>query len=97
VTNARRSWLLAALALLLLAGCGLRGANTLRTSVDVQRITPQEAYHAVARGEAVVYDVRLRAAYAAEHIAGALALPEAELDTLIGELSDDKTLILYCT
>ncbi|MBT8192921.1 MAG: rhodanese-like domain-containing protein [Acidimicrobiia bacterium] len=49
------------------------------------------------RGEALIVDVRERAAYEESHISGALALPESELDTRIGELPRDQLIVTYCT
>lgn len=77
---------------LLFTGCG---AAKLRSNDDVQRIEPRAAFAAVANGEAVIYDVRPRGAYEVQHIAGAEALPEEELDLLFELLPDEPDLILY--
>lgn len=77
---------------LLLVGCG---AARLRSNDDVRRIAPRAAFEAAASGRAVIYDVRPRGAFEAQHIAGAEALPENELDLLFDLLPDEPDLILY--
>jgi len=62
---------------------------------QVARVSPTVAKARVDRGDAVLYDVRARTAYDASHAAGALALPEDELDSLFSSLPADKDLILY--
>ena len=63
----------------------------------VARISPDEAHAMAQSGEAIIVDVRERAAYDESHVAGALALPEPELDTRIGELPRNQLIITYCT
>ncbi|MBT8250709.1 MAG: rhodanese-like domain-containing protein [Acidimicrobiia bacterium] len=63
----------------------------------VARISPDEAHAMAQRGEALIVDVRERAAYEESHVSGALALPESELDTRIGELPRDQLIVTYCT
>lgn len=76
---------------LTLASCGNRNITT----DDVQRIEPSEAKALLDADEAVLYDVRSERFYEAKHAAGAISLPEAELDARLNELPDDKALIFY--
>jgi hypothetical protein len=105
----RRLWLIGGLAaVVVLAGAltvwGLTSRSqrsaegpVVRSSEDIQRIAPLEAKALLDRGEAQIYDVRVRSSYEAKHAAGALALPEAELADLAPSLPKDTILILYCT
>jgi len=63
----------------------------------VQRLSAQEAQAKLGRGEAVLIDVRSKAAYDRLHAAGALSFPEAEIEAREGELPQGVLLILYCT
>jgi hypothetical protein len=63
----------------------------------VERIDVDEAYAMVQSDSALLVDVRERSAYEEAHVAGALALPEAELATRIGELPREQLIITYCT
>ena len=62
----------------------------------VPRISVQEAQAAAAKGEAVFVDVRPVAAYNTGHIAGAISLPESEIDNRLATLPKQKKLITYC-
>ncbi len=42
-------------------------------------------------------DVRGHDAYEFAHAVGAISMPEAEMDRLVGSLPRDRTLVLYCT
>ncbi len=50
----------------------------------------------LARGAAVVIDVRPSAEYAAGHIEGALGIPVDELETRLAELPDAVEIVAYC-
>ena len=63
----------------------------------VERILADEAYALVERGEAVLVDVRSRAAFAEAHAEGALSLPEDEVAQRATELPQDQLIITYCT
>jgi predicted metal-binding membrane protein len=102
----RRLWLIGGLAaVVVLAGAltlwGLTArsrdaeAKVVASGEDIQRIAPLDAKAMLDRGEALLYDVRARSSYETEHAAGALALPEAELDALAPSLPKDKGLVLY--
>jgi 3-mercaptopyruvate sulfurtransferase SseA len=62
-----------------------------------RRISAEEARQAVAKGEAVLVDVRAKESYDAEHAKGAISLPLSELSSRMGELPKDKLVITYCT
>ena len=64
---------------------------------QVQRISATDAKALLDKGAALLYDVRVREAYQAKHIVGAISFPEKELTALLGTLPEDKILILYCT
>ena len=64
---------------------------------DVPRVSPQEAQQKLEQGQAVLVDVRGKALYDAGHAAGAISIPEAEMGARLGELPQDKQVILYCT
>jgi len=67
------------------------------TQDTAPRIPAAEARQALAKGEAVLVDVRPKAAYDASHAAGAISLPLSDLGSRAGELPKDKLVITYCT
>jgi rhodanese-related sulfurtransferase len=64
---------------------------------EAKRISVAEAREALAKGTAVLVDVRGADAYQAEHAKGALSVPLAEVAGRTGELPKDKLIITYCT
>lgn len=62
----------------------------------VRRVTVQEAADAVAKGEAIIVDVRSPGAFAQSHIKGALLVPTNELYEHLDELPHDKLIVTYC-
>jgi 3-mercaptopyruvate sulfurtransferase SseA len=76
-------------------------ASSQQTPADplaaARRISGEEARQAVAKGEAVLVDVRPKESYDAEHAKGAISLPLSELASRMGELPKDKLVITYCT
>jgi 3-mercaptopyruvate sulfurtransferase SseA len=62
-----------------------------------RRISGEEARQAVAKGEAVLVDVRAKESYDAGHAKGAISLPLSDLPARMGELPKDKLVITYCT
>jgi Rhodanese-like domain len=62
-----------------------------------RRISGEEARQAVAKGEAVLVDVRGKDAYQSRHAKGAISLPLLDLSSRMGELPKDKLVITYCT
>ncbi len=76
-------------------------ATTIATSTNQTtqqgRITIQEAQALIAKGEAVVVDVRPASAYNASHIKGAINIPEGEIAARASELPKGKKIITYCS
>ena len=66
-------------------------------SDGARRITTAELQAALAKGEAVVYDVRSEMAYKEGHIKGAHLLPVNEVLTRASELPRDKLIVTYCS
>ncbi|MEA2205989.1 MAG: hypothetical protein QOE77_2765 [Blastocatellia bacterium] len=66
-------------------------------SDGARRITPVELRDALAKGEAVVYDVRSEMAYKEGHIKGAHLLPLTEVVSKAGDLPRDKLIVTYCS
>ena len=62
-----------------------------------RRISGEEARQAIAKGEAVLVDVRAKESYEAGHAKGAISLPLSDLPARMGELPKDKLVITYCT
>jgi predicted small lipoprotein YifL len=85
--------------IVLLAGCGTSTPSVtppaVVTTANVQLITTAEAYALVESGEGVLYDTRSLEEYRAQHAAGAISLPEADIAARYGELPTDKALIFY--
>jgi len=67
------------------------------TQETARRITGVEARQALAKGEAVLVDVRPKESYASSHAEGALSIPLSDLGSRAGELPKDKLVITYCT
>ncbi|HEV7786549.1 MAG TPA: rhodanese-like domain-containing protein [Thermoanaerobaculia bacterium] len=67
------------------------------TQETARRIPAAEARQALAKGEAVLVDVRPKESYAASHAQGAISLPLSDLGSRAGELPKDKLVITYCT
>ena len=66
------------------------------TRADVPRITVQAAQLQVEAGEAILVDVRTRATYEVNHIAGAISMPFDEVSRRSAELPTNKLVIFYC-
>jgi predicted sulfurtransferase len=64
---------------------------------EAPRIVAQELKQLVAKGEAVIVDVRSQSAWDVSHIDGAVHIPLAELPTRLKELPKDKLIACYCT
>jgi Rhodanese-like domain len=64
---------------------------------NVPRISLQEAQDKLRGDQAVLIDVRSKSSYDKAHAAGALSIPEEEIDARLAELPRDKEIILYCT
>ena len=62
-----------------------------------RRISVPEAQELLAKGQAVVVDVRNEPAFDQSHIRGAKLIPVNEVAARAGELPRDKTIITYCS
>ena len=69
------------------------------TEAEVLRVTVEEAKAALESGTAVVVDVRSAGAFELSHVAGALNVPLAEIETNPTglNLGRDQWIITYCT
>jgi rhodanese-related sulfurtransferase len=63
---------------------------------DVQAIGREELRERLARGEAILIDVRPEEEYEAGHIEGARSIPIHELDERLAELPVDREIVAYC-
>jgi rhodanese-related sulfurtransferase len=63
---------------------------------DVQAIGTAELRERLARGDAVLVDVRPNEEYLAGHIDGARSIPIEELEARIAELPPDREVVVYC-
>jgi rhodanese-related sulfurtransferase len=63
---------------------------------EVEAIGPAELLARLARGDAVLVDVRPEEEYVAGHIDGARSIPIDELERRLAELPDDREVIAYC-
>lgn len=62
---------------------------------EVPRITLEETQERLDLGQAILVDVRSRDAYDRAHAAGALSIPEPEIESRLSELPTDELLVLY--
>jgi rhodanese-related sulfurtransferase/predicted transcriptional regulator len=63
---------------------------------EVEAIGRDELRARLARGEAVLLDVRPAEEYAAGHIDGARSIPHDELERRLAELPEDTEIVAYC-
>jgi rhodanese-related sulfurtransferase/predicted transcriptional regulator len=63
---------------------------------DVQVVGREELRERLARGEAILIDVRPQEEYDAGHIEGARSIPIEELDQRLAELPADSEIVAYC-
>ena len=63
---------------------------------EVEQVTTAELVDRLARGEAVVLDVRPESEFRAGHIAGARSAPIASLDELASRLPRRREIVAYC-
>ncbi len=66
-------------------------------SDGIRRVTVQELQDLLAKGQAVVIDVRNQAAYDQGHIKGAKLIPMTEIQNHLSELPKNKTIVTYCS
>ena len=67
------------------------------TQETAPRISAAEARQALAKGQAVLVDVRPKESYDASHAQGALSIPLPDIGSRAGELPKNKLIITYCT
>ena len=67
------------------------------TQETAPRISAAEARQALAKGEAVLVDVRPKESYDTSHAQGALSIPLSDIGSRAGELPKNKLIITYCT
>jgi len=68
------------------------------TLEEVPRVTAEALKARLDAGEAIlVVDVRSAEAYRAEHIAGAVHIPLAEVERRLAEFPKDRDIVFYCT
>ena len=72
-------------------------AALINTKADVPRVTASELRALLDKGEAVAIDVRGTVPYELGHIAGAVWMPLGVMNQRVGELPQDKLLVMYCT
>jgi predicted sulfurtransferase len=95
-------------AVILLTITALTIANSMRRSEiedpgpyshpdEIPRVTAEEAYLAVTRGEAVLLDTRSETEFQARRAAGAINIPINEFEARVGELDPETWYISYCT
>jgi rhodanese-related sulfurtransferase len=63
---------------------------------EVEQVTARELVDRLARGNAVVLDVRPEPEFRAGHIAGARSAPVASLDDLASRLPRRREIVAYC-
>ena len=70
-----------------------------QTEADVPRVTVEQALTALNSGAAVIMDVRSTESFVAGHIAGALSIPLARIESNPASVTLDKNqwIITYCT
>jgi 3-mercaptopyruvate sulfurtransferase SseA len=73
--------------------------NLPQTEADVPRVTVEQALTALNSGAAIIVDVRSTESFLAGHIAGALSIPLARIESTPTNLPLDKNqwIITYCT
>lgn len=64
---------------------------------EIARASLEETKAALDSGSAILIDVRSSEAFAGQHIAGAVNIPTAELESRLGELDPNAWIIPYCT
>ena len=67
------------------------------TYPEIPRVSLEDAKAALDASSAIIVDVRSAEAYQGSHIAGAINIPLAEIETRLGELDKAQWIITYCT
>jgi len=66
-------------------------------SDGIRRVTVQELQDLLAKGQAVIVDVRNQVSFDQGHIKGAKLIPMTEIQNHLSELPKDKTIVTYCS
>ena len=65
---------------------------------EVPRISAEELKQRLDNGEAIVVaDTRSLGSYKTRHIAGAISVPESEMEEHLDKLPKDQEIVLYCS
>lgn len=64
---------------------------------EIARVSLTDAKAALESGTAILLDVRSAEAFAGQHVAGAVNIPTAEIETRLSELDPNAWIIPYCT
>jgi len=94
--------LLAAVLLIAQNGAGqpaspASSAHDEETYPEIPRVSLEDAKAALDAGSAIFVDVRSVEAYAGGHIAGAINIPLADLESRLAEFDSNQWIITYCT
>jgi len=71
--------------------------GSIAPSDGVKRITTIELRDALAKGAAIVVDVRPADAYRQSHIKGSISIPQEQVQARLSELPRDKMIVTYCS
>ena len=65
---------------------------------EVPRISPEELTDRIDNGEAIlIVDTRGDYSFETRHIAGAISVPEGEVESRLDEFPRDQEIVFYCT
>jgi rhodanese-related sulfurtransferase len=71
--------------------------SPLAYGAEAVRMEAPDVKKLVDKGEAILIDVRSKAAWDMGHIEGALLIPLAEIEARLSQLPKDKLIVAYCT
>jgi rhodanese-related sulfurtransferase len=63
----------------------------------VQRLAVEDLRAKMNRNEVTVVDVRDAASFRSKHIAGAINIPFASIETMLDQIPKDKPVVTYCS
>lgn len=94
----KRLWLLVALSVALIAGCGSDGGDDDGDLVTMRILPPTQVSELLAAGGHVLVDVRTPAEFTAGHLAGATLVDyeAGDFEARIGDLPRDDRYVVYC-
>lgn len=97
------------IAMLIFSGCSAKEENIVFTAVEIElleddtdpeyrKITPEQAKEMIDGGKVVILDVRTSEEFDEAHIAGAVLLPDYDMEARAFEVLTDKaeTILVYC-